>query len=146
MSDAHESPDPGAVDDHTAEVAGKVTEALEYIERARGHLYGFHQLVGHADALLGEAVDEMRDAGYTELADRIETEMVGRNVIEGRWTFQIVEEFDDGYHAAFTDTEARVRAELTGGVRHVHEARMKERRRTHGHRDHTAGPGDPGSR
>ncbi len=83
MTDSGESPDPSAVDDHTAEMAGKVTEALEYIEQARGHLYGFHQLIGHADALLGEAVAEMRDAGYTELADRIETEMVGRNVIEG---------------------------------------------------------------
>ncbi len=29
MTDSRESPDPGAVDDHTAEVAGKVTEALE---------------------------------------------------------------------------------------------------------------------
>ena len=30
-------------------------------------------------------------------------ELVGRNVIEGRWTFQIVEEYDAGYDATLTD-------------------------------------------
>src|SRR5690606_12091050 len=43
---------PPGVGDDTVEAAGKMSEALEYIERARGHLYTFHQLIGHADALL----------------------------------------------------------------------------------------------
>ena len=47
------------VSDTTAEAAGKVSEALEYVERARGHLYSFHQLIGHADLVLGEAVDAL---------------------------------------------------------------------------------------
>ena len=34
---------------------GKATEALEYVERARGHLYAFHQLIGRADLLFEEA-------------------------------------------------------------------------------------------
>ncbi|WP_278255253.1 NAD(P)H-binding protein [Nocardioides convexus] len=29
---------------------------------------------------------------------------VGRNVLQGRWTFQVVEEYDDGYYAAFKET------------------------------------------
>ena len=32
------------VDDRTVEAVGKLTEALETVERARGHLYSFHQL------------------------------------------------------------------------------------------------------
>ena len=30
------------------------------------------------------------------MADEIEEDLLGRNVLAGRWTFQIVEEFDDG--------------------------------------------------
>ncbi|WP_264022802.1 hypothetical protein [Mycolicibacterium pyrenivorans] len=117
-----------------------MTEALEFVERARGHLYSFHQLIGHADLLLGEACDALREAGNDAVADRLETDMIGRNVLEGRWTFQVVEEFDDTYWSRFRDHERRVRDELLGGARHLHEARMKEQRRTHGRKGHEAGP------
>jgi hypothetical protein len=127
-------------DDATVEAVGRLTEALERTERARGHLYAFHQLTGGADLALGDAVEELREAGHGELAQRLETELVGRNVLDGRWTFQVVEEYDDGYYAAFRDLEREVREALTGGRRHLHEARMKEQRRTHGHPGHTATP------
>ena len=48
---------PDAMDDATVEAVGAVSEALECVERARGELYSFHQLMGHADLLLGEACD-----------------------------------------------------------------------------------------
>ena len=126
--------------DDTVDAVGKVTEALEFVERARGHLYSFHQLIGHADLLLGEACDALREAGNHAVADRLQIDMVGRNVLEGRWTFQVVEEFDDTYWSRFRDHEHRVRDELLGGARHLHEARMKEQRRTHGRKGHEAGP------
>jgi hypothetical protein len=118
--------------DHSPEAvdaAGKMTEALETLERARGHLYSFHQLVGEADFKLDAALDALRAAGATELAGRIESDLVGRNVIPDRWTFQIVEEFDDGYWSAFRAHEQTVRAALTEGRRHLHEARLKAERR-----------------
>jgi hypothetical protein len=34
-----------------------------------------------------------------------------------------------------------VREQLTGGVRHAYEARLKEQRRSHGRRHHEADPG-----
>jgi hypothetical protein len=113
---------------------------LEWVERARGHLYEFHQLMGHADRLLGEAVDALREAGHDEQADRVGEELVGRNVLEGRWTFQIVEEFDDTYWSALRAAEARVRGELIAGRRHVFESEMKEARRTSGRRHHESRP------
>lgn len=131
------------VDDATVDAIGKVSEALETVEGARGHLYRFHQLMGRADRQLGEACDQLREAGHDAAAELLETEMVGRNVIEGRWSFQVVEEFDDRYWAVFRDHEQRVRDELQGGARHVYEAEMKERRRTPGHPAHTATPTDP---
>jgi len=135
---APEHRSPADLDAATREAVGRLTEALETTERARGHLYSFHQLTGTADLQIGDAVEKLRGAGHAELAEVIEREIVGRNVIPGHWTFQIVEEYDDSYWSALRDVERRVRDELTGGRRHLHEAAMKEDRRTHGHPDHTA--------
>jgi len=128
------------LDDVTVEGLGKLSEALETVEQARGLLYGFHQLTGKADRLLQDAVDQLRKAGHAELADDLERDLVGRNVIADRWTFQIVEDFDDSYWSAFRAFDARARAELADGDRHVLEARMKQRERTKGHPRHEAGP------
>jgi len=128
------------LDEATVRAVGAVSEALEYVERARGELYAFHQLMGHADLLLGEACAKLRDAGHNSVAERLQIEMVGRNVLHGRWTFQIVEEFDDNYWSSFRDHERRVREELQGGARHLLEARMKERRRSAGHPGHESRP------
>ncbi|MCP9948494.1 hypothetical protein [Actinomadura madurae] len=129
----------GAGDDAVA-AAGRVTEALETTECARGHLYAFHQLTGRADGQLDEAVELLRAAGHDDLADRVAGELIGRNVLRGRWTFQLVEEYDEGYYQAFHRLEGEVRARLTGGLRHVQEAEMKERRRTRGLPEHAAAP------
>jgi hypothetical protein len=50
-------------------------------------------------------------------------------VLDGRWTFQIVEEFDDHYWSVFREHERHLRNTFQGGVRHVIELEMKERRR-----------------
>jgi len=133
---------PPGVDDDTVAAVGKISEALETIEQARGHLYALHQLTGHADLALDDAVELLRKAGHDDLAERVETELIGRNVIEGRWTFQLVEEYDAGYYEDFKSIEKAARNELLGGRRHVFEAEMKERRRTHGRRHHEALPTD----
>lgn len=128
------------LDDTLVEGLGKLSEALETVEQARGLLYGFHQLTGKADLALQDAVDLLREAGATELADDLERDLVGRNVIADRWTFQIVEDYDANYWTTFRDFDARARAEFAGGDRHVYEARMKQRERTQGHPRHEAGP------
>jgi hypothetical protein len=128
------------LDDTTVAGLGKLSEALETVEHARGLLYGFHQLTGKADRLLQEAVELLRSAGHTDLADDLDNDLVGRNVIADRWTFQVVEDFDASYWSAFRDFDARAREELADGDRHVLEARMKQRERTTGHPRHQAGP------
>jgi len=133
---------PSGVKDDTVEAAGKASEALEWVERARGHLYEFHQLMGRADFIFGDAADALRDAGHGELADLVETEVVGRNVLAGRWTFQIMEEFDDDYYQAVRDVERRIRDELMDGRRHVFEAELKEGRRSRGRPHHESRPTD----
>ncbi len=128
------------LDDTTVEGLGKLSEALETIEQARGQLYAFHQHSGKADLLLQDAVELFRKAGSDQLADDLERDLVGRNVIADRWTFQIVEDYDANYWQAFRDFDQRARDELAGGDRHVFEARMKQRERTQGHPRHEAGP------
>ena len=112
------------------------------IEDARGSLYRFHRLTGTADLAIGEAVEMLRAAGHDAIADRIDEEVVGRNVLEGRWTFQVVEEYDDGYYTAVKDAERAARDALIEGRRHIYESEMKERERTHGLRHHEARPDD----
>ena len=133
---AHQRPD--GLDDGTVEALGKVSEALETVERARGHLYSLHQLIGEADFKLDEAVSLFVQAGQPKLAERIAQELIGRNVVPGHWTFQLVEEFDDGYYAEFRALEKDARDELAGGRRHLYEAELKERRRTRGREGHEA--------
>jgi hypothetical protein len=131
---------PDGVSDQTVNALGKLSEALETCERARGHLYTFHQLTGSADVELGEAVTALREAGHDAIADRIERELLGRNVLPGRWTFQIVEDYDDGYWSVFREVEQAARDELAGGVRHLYEARLKQDERTAGVPGHSAQP------
>ncbi|MBO4142708.1 hypothetical protein J5U46_21395 [Micromonospora tulbaghiae] len=131
---------PDGVGDKTVEALGELSKALETIHRVRGHLYSAHQLVGGADLTLDRVVELLRQAGHHEVADRVESDLLGRNLIPGRWTFQIMEEFDDGYYAAFQEIERDAREKLAGGRRHIYEAEMKERRRTHGMPGHEATP------
>ncbi|MEH0826460.1 MULTISPECIES: hypothetical protein [unclassified Micromonospora] len=135
---------PDGVTDDTVAALGKLSEALETVERARGHLYSLHQLIGHADLMLDDAVAQFRAAGHDDIAERVRTELLGRNVIAGRWTFQIVEDFDDNYYAIFRKLDRAARDQLVDGRRHLYEAEMKERRRTPGHPGHEARPDSDG--
>ncbi len=134
---------PAGVDDATVDAVGTLDEALEWVERARGRLYDFHQMSGHADLLVGEAVEQLRTAGHDQLAATIEEHVIGRNVLEGRWTFQIVEEYDATYWSVVREAATHVRDRLVGGNDHVFESEMKQRRRSPEARHHEARP-EPG--
>lgn len=131
---------PDGVSDATVEAAGKVSEALEWVERARGDLYEFHQKIGHADEMFAEAADKLKKAGHDELARKIMTEVAGRNVLDGRWTFQIMDEFDELYYQTVKSAEKSVRDELLEGKKHVFESELKEKTRTHGRPGHASRP------
>ncbi|MFD9700647.1 hypothetical protein [Lentzea sp. NPDC059081] len=116
------------MDDKTIEALGKLGKALETVEQARGHLYTFHQLTGTADFLLDDAISALREAGHHEHADRVQRELLGRNVLPGRWTFEVVEQYDDTYYDVFREVTRDARAKLGNGKRHEHEARLKRER------------------
>lgn len=118
---------PAGASDATVDAVGMLSEAMEKMEVARGHLYAFHQLSGAADLGVQNAAKAMRDAGHGAMADAIDEVLVGRDVAAGRWTYQLIEDYDDNYAAVFREVERRVRTELMDGVRHVYESEMQFR-------------------
>lgn len=137
----HPDPDhrrPAAVDDATVDAVGKVSEAFELLQRARGALYTFHQQMGWVDDTLGEGLAMLRDAGHGDLADELARSWLGRNVLPGMWTFEVVEAFEHTYHDVAVAGERRVREALLEGRRHVQEAERKVQRRLDGPTDDEA--------
>ncbi|MGW7681751.1 hypothetical protein ACWGID_13485 [Kribbella sp. NPDC054772] len=127
---------PDGVDDATVAAVGAFTSAMETVIRARGALYEFHQLTGKADNELVEAVRLLREAGHEQVADDLEKELVGRNVNDGRWTFQIVEDYEQTYYEPWAAHHRTIRRELTGDHPHQLEAEMKRERATPGEPHH----------
>ncbi len=133
---------PDGVNDATVEALGKLSAALDHVEDARGHLYAFHRLCGSAESTLEEATALIRDAGHDDLADALDRDLLGRNVLPGLWSFQMVEGYDDGYYATAKGLQQRALDQLVEGRRHLFEAEMKELRRSRGVPGHESTPDD----
>jgi hypothetical protein len=118
---------PAGMDDATVAALGKVSEALEVVEHARGMLYGFHRHCGIADLALQDGVKQLREAGHAEIADELEEVLVGRDILGGRWSFQVIEDYDANYWQVFRAMEARARQRLGNAPQHIFEAEMKVR-------------------
>ena len=131
---------PHGASDELVVAVGKASEALEYMVRARGHLYSFHQLMGHVDLLFGDVADAFDEAGLSEVASHLRDEVVGRNALDGRWSFQVVEEFDDLYYRPVEAEVQRLEADHMDGQRHLYESEMKDARITKGRTGHERRP------
>jgi hypothetical protein len=124
-------PVPDGVDDETVAALGELSAAFEVIEEARGHLYAFHRRSGTADLSLQKALDHLRKAGQAELADEIDQVLVGRDVVPGMWTFQLVEAYDRTYYDVWRAAVEKAER-IAGGVPHLAESGMKEQEQSEG--------------
>ncbi|MFF0425101.1 hypothetical protein [Streptomyces sp. NPDC004520] len=106
---------------------------METAERARGRLYGFHRLTGTADFALDRAARLLREAGHRAWADRVETEIPGRDAMSGHWTYQIVDASNETSYEPFRHLERTAVAAPPGGREHRFEPRLRRERRTPGH-------------
>jgi hypothetical protein len=120
-------PRPDGVSDATVAALGKLSAALEVVEHARGLLYAFHRYCGTADLELQEAVADLRSAGHPQLADELDDVLVGRDLFDDKWSFQIVEGYDANYWQVFRALEQRARQVAGALDQHVFEAEMKHR-------------------
>lgn len=104
------------------------TEAIEYVERARGHLYTLHHLLVRADILFAEVAASLQAQGRADEAELLQDHVIGRNVIDDRWSFELVEGFDDSYYSPVTEAVRDLEGRTVGGRRHARESVLKQHR------------------
>ena len=128
-------PDPGREDLELTPVERDALHefqlAIEYVYRAYGDLLAFHHQLGHAMDRLATGEEYLREAGHDEQANRLRDECLPSGAIDDRWTYELVEEFADGFLEEVTDFETDVREDLADGLEHVterdHQRRWRER-------------------
>jgi hypothetical protein len=120
------------LDDATVAALGKLSKAFEVVENARGLLYQFHRMSGTADLTLQEAIEDFREAGHPDVAEVLDDVLVGRDVLPGLWTFQIVDAYDETYYSVFKGMDDWATQRFAGGTKHVYEAEMKQREQAGG--------------
>ena len=118
-------PVPEGISDETVAALGELSAAFEVLEEARGHLYAFHRRSGKADLELQQAVDHLRKAGHRALADEIDEVLVGRDVVPGLWTYQIVESYDRTYYDVWKAAVEKAERVAGHGTPHLAESDMK---------------------
>jgi hypothetical protein len=101
--------------------------AVEHLYRAYGTLLAFHHRIGHAMDALAVAESTLRDAGHDDVADELRDRHLPAGPVDDRWTYELVEAFEDGLLAELAAFDERVREDLAGGRRHVAEAEQKRR-------------------
>ncbi len=104
----------------------EVELGLEWIQRAHGSLLEFHHATGHGMDHLREAEILLRATGHDELADTIRDELLPHGVVdEHRWSYDVLENYQETLLAESRAVERRVRRELADGERHVRERRQE---------------------
>lgn len=103
--------------------------ATEYLHRAYGDLLKCHHQTGHAMDRLQDAKEKLEETDLDDAACELEEVHLPAGAIEEKWTFQIVEEYRDGFLDDLLAFEAEVREELADGERHVTEAKQREQLR-----------------
>jgi hypothetical protein len=123
-----------AVDEETTDLTDgevraihRVELGIEWLHRAHGSLLEFHHNTGHAMEHFADAEALLREHGHEDLADEIRDQYLPRGVVDGgRWSYDVVESFQEDMLEDLTAFEKRTRQEVADGRRHVAE-RSQER-------------------
>ncbi|WP_439028513.1 hypothetical protein [Haloarchaeobius sp. DT45] len=119
--------------DFEIEALHRTELALEWLRRAHGHLIEFHHGIGHAMDHLDAAEELLRESGHADLADELRDQHLPRGVIDrgptpdagDRWSYDVLETFEDGFLGDVIEFEERTRSTVAGGARHVAERRQE---------------------
>ena len=113
--------DPPDVDETEREALHELQLGIEHVQRGYGHLLAFHHQVGRGMDRFATAESLLREGGHDELADVIRDDILPAGVIDDQWSYELVEDFEQGFLLETTRFEQLVRAELADGVSHVTE-------------------------
>jgi hypothetical protein len=78
-----------------------------------------------------DARDRLRAADHDEFANRLRDERLPAGVVDDRWTYELVEAFENGFLADTTAFEQAIRDALADGADHVTEREQQRRWRAH---------------
>ncbi len=124
-SDAEEDP-AMTLSEAELEALHEVELGLEWAQRAQGCLLEFHHATGHGMDHLRRAEAQLRDAGHDDLADAIRDDLLPHGVVDDdRWSYDVLENFQESLLAETRALERQVRRELADGERHVRERKQE---------------------
>lgn len=130
---ARDGPD---LTDTEIEALHKVELGVERLHRAHGALVEFHHNTGHAMEHIAAAERLLRESGHDSLADDIRDSYLPRGVIDGtRWSYDVLECFQEDMLAELTAFEERARTQVADGQRHVAERRQEREWKRRAERD-----------
>ncbi|WP_226480590.1 hypothetical protein [Natrinema amylolyticum] len=133
--DTETDPDDLALSDAEQAALHELQLGIEHVHRAYGTLLEFHHELGHAMDRMGDAEDELREAGHEEWANELRDEHLPAGAISDQWTFELVEEFSEAFLEDVDAFEDDVRDELADGIDHVTERRQKQQLRDRSQRE-----------
>jgi len=103
------------------EAVHEVERGAEWIRRAHGNLVEFHHAVGHAMDHFDDAEAALEGA-YPDLAERFDEAVLPAGLTDdGKLSYQLVAEFEEGFLATIEDVTDETREELVDGERYVVE-------------------------
>jgi len=98
---------------------------IEHLHRGYGHLVAFHHEVGRGMDRLNDAREKLRRSGHDAWADVLRDDLLPSGAVDGRWTYEVVESFADGFLTPAAEFEAEVREALADGRQHVTERQQQ---------------------
>lgn len=115
------------------EAVHEVELCVEHFHRAHGQLVAFHHSTGRAFDHLDKAENLLRECGRPELADIIRDEYLPRGILDsydtqapsGRWSYDLLESFQDDFLEEFVALGQTVRETVTEGIRHPVERKQE---------------------
>lgn len=117
----------GNLDSTDIQALHELQLGMEKFKMAHGNLVEFHHNIGSGMEHYRRAMEMLEDS-HPELAEEIAPELA-RGVVEGRWSWSIVEEFEEFFMENVREANNEVRDELADGEEHINEFMMEERRR-----------------
>lgn len=117
--------DPPDLDDFEVNALHSVELGLEWLRRAHGNLIEFHHATGHAMDHLDDAEPVLRACGYDDLADRLRADLLPSGAVDDRWTYDLLETFEEGLLDDVQAFERQAREDIADGDSHVAERRQE---------------------
>lgn len=115
------------LDDEEREALHNLRLSVEHVQRGFGALLECHHHVGRAMDRLADAEEALREAGYEGYADALVNDYLPEGVVDDRWTYELVRDYEDGFMAKVTGFEDEVREELADGLAHLGERELQRR-------------------